>query len=93
VLWIGFIILLGVLLTPIFLLSGLLTILRRMREKILTIFGSILLLFLIGCSKPEVECSLEKIEEYANKQCTPYAEYEECKQEVIYLIGVTCGVK
>ncbi len=57
------------------------------------IFGSILLLFLISCSKPEVECSLEKIEEYANEQCAPYAEYEECKQEVIYLIGVTCGSK
>ena len=60
VLWIGFIILLGVLLTPIFLLSGLLTILKQTREKILKIFGSILLLFLISCSNPEVECSNEK---------------------------------
>ena len=64
-----------------------------MREKISMIFGSILLLFLIGCGKPEVECSLEKIEEYAHEQCTKYTEYEQCKQEVIYLIGVTCGVK
>ena len=31
--------------------------------KTLKIFGSILLLAFISCSKPEVECSLEKIEE------------------------------
>ena len=63
-----------------------------MKEKILRIFGSILILLSISCSKQEVECSLEKIEEYANEQCTKYAEYEQCKQEVIYLIGVTCGI-
>jgi hypothetical protein len=63
-----------------------------MKEKILRIFGSILLLAFISCSKPEVECSLEKIEEYAVQQCTKYTEYEECKQEVTYLISVTCGI-
>ena len=63
-----------------------------MKVKTLKIFGSILILTLISCTKQEAECSLEKIEEYANKQCTKYAEYEECKQEVIYLIGVTCGI-
>jgi len=63
-----------------------------MKVKILRIFGSILILLTISCTKQKVECSLEKIEEYANEQCTQYEEYEECKQEVIYLIGVTCGI-
>ena len=60
--------------------------------KTLKIFGSILLLALISCSKQEVECSLEKIKEYANEQCTQYTEYEQCKQEVIHLISITCGI-
>jgi len=64
-----------------------------MKEKILRIFGSLLLLLFISCSKPDIECSLEKIEEYAHGQCTEYAEYEECKQEITYLISVTCGIK
>jgi len=63
-----------------------------MRVKTLRIFGSILLLTLISCSKPEVECSLEQIEEYAVKQCTKYATNEECKSEVVYLITTSCGI-
>ena len=48
-----------------------------------------------SCSKSnqEVECELEKIEEYAEENCQKFAETEVCKQEVIYLIGVTCGIK
>ena len=43
-------------------------------------------------SNQEVECELEKIKEYAEKHCETFAENEVCTQEVIYLIGVTCGV-
>lgn len=56
------------------------------------IFGSILILLFTSCSKPEVECSLDKITEYANEYCTQYSDVQECKQEVIHLIGVTCGI-
>ncbi len=63
-----------------------------MKEKILRIFGSILILLTISCTKQEVECSLEKIEEYANEQCTQRTEYEQCKQEVIHFISVACGI-
>jgi hypothetical protein len=47
-----------------------------------------------SCSKnnQEVECELEKIKEYAEEHCQTFAENEVCKQEVIYLIGVTCGI-
>lgn len=63
-----------------------------MKEKILRIFGSILLLVFLSCEKPDLECSLETIEEYAEEQCTQYAEYEQCKQEIIYLISVSCAI-
>ena len=43
-------------------------------------------------SNQEVECELEKIKEYAEEHCQTFAENEVCKQEVIYLIGVTCGI-
>ena len=43
-------------------------------------------------SNQEVECELEKIKEYAEEHCETFAENEVCKQEVIYLIGVTCGI-
>ena len=46
-----------------------------------------------SCStNQEVECELEKIKEYAEEHCETFAENEVCKQEVIYLIGVTCGI-
>jgi len=63
-----------------------------MKERILRIFGSVLIILFISCSKPEVECSLDKITEYANEYCAKYGNIQECKKEVIHLIGVTCGI-
>jgi hypothetical protein len=64
-----------------------------MRAKTLRIFGSILLLALISCSKPEVECNPEIIEAYAVEKCGRYASNEECINEVVYLITTSCGIK
>ena len=64
-----------------------------MKVKTLKIFGSILLLALISCSKTEVECSPEIIEAYAVKKCNGYTSNEECINEVVYLITTSCGIK
>ena len=53
---IGFIILLAVILTLISLLFDQPTILKRMKAKILKIFGSIIILIFINCSKPQDYC-------------------------------------
>jgi hypothetical protein len=64
-----------------------------MKEKILRIFGSLLLLALISCSKTEVECDLKTIEMYAVEKCSGYATNEECINEVVHLITTSCGIK
>tara|TARA_R110000796_G_scaffold157932_1_gene274681 strand:+ start:4254 stop:4433 length:180 start_codon:yes stop_codon:yes gene_type:complete len=58
----------------------------------LKIFGSVLLLALISCSKSEFECNPEIIEAYAVEKCGSYATNEECKSEVVYLITTSCGI-
>ena len=63
-----------------------------MKEKILRIFGSLLLLAFISCSKSDVECNSEIIEAYAVEKCGRYAANEECKSEVVYLITTSCGI-
>jgi len=64
-----------------------------MKEKILRIFGSLLLLALISCSKTEVECDLKTIETYAVEKCNRYVDNEECVNEVVHLITTSCGIK
>ena len=66
-----------------------------MKEKILRIFGSILILTFIGCAKQdvEVECDIKLIQAYAIEKCGIFVENEQCKEEVVYLIATSCGIK
>jgi hypothetical protein len=64
-----------------------------MRAKTLKIFGSILLLALISCSKTEIECDLKTIETYAVEKCNRYVDNKECINEVVHLITTSCGIK
>ena len=66
-----------------------------MKEKILRIFGSILILTFIGCIKQdvEVECDIKLIQAYAIEKCGTFVENEQCKEEVVYLIATSCGIK
>ena len=64
-----------------------------MRAKTLKIFCSILILTLISCTKQEVECDIKLIQAYAVEKCGAFAENEQCKEEVVYLITTSCGIK
>jgi len=59
----------------------------------LRIFGSILILTLMSCTKTEVECDSKLIEAYAIEKCDSYVNNKECINEVVYLITTSCGIK
>jgi hypothetical protein len=64
-----------------------------MKVKTLRIFGSLLLLALISCSKTEVECNSKIIEAYAIEKCNGQTPNGECINEVVHLITTSCGIK
>jgi hypothetical protein len=57
------------------------------------VLSALLLLTLINCEKPELNCDLKTIEAYAIKKCNDYSDNEECVSEVIYLITTSCGIE